>query len=69
MPFKIFQLLLYKADRNIHYWRKCWHTQECRINFTAGCYLDLEEQKNKKEYSDASFLHGPSVEHGGMENF
>lgn len=31
--------------------------------------MDLEKQKNKKEYSEASFLHGPSVERGGMDNF
>lgn len=39
------------------------------IDFTAGCYMDLEEQRNKKEYSEVSFLHGPSVEHDGMDNF
>lgn len=69
MPFKIFPLLLYTADRNIHYLRKCWHRQECRIDFPAGCYMDLEEQKNKEENSEASFLHGPSVELDGMDNF
>lgn len=31
--------------------------------------MDLEEQKNKEENSEASFLHGPSVEPDGMDNF
>lgn len=39
------------------------------MDFPAGCYMDLEEQKNKEENSEASFLHGPSVELDGMDNF